>query len=742
MRPLVPIVAALVLLAGCVVEDVKPLPKVDAKQAVREIPAEQRLDIVVHPFDPGIPAEIAADEDAMAKKRIYPEMRKAEARYFAVMLRNTLESSAQWGAVRVAPDSVQFVDVAVSARIVESTGKHLALEVTARDAAGRTWLDAKHYEGDADVGSYKTDASLKARDPFQNVFSNIANDIVAARDKLDVAALRELHQVSGLQFAADIAPDSLSGYLQKDEAAKPALIRVVRLPASNDPIAARVQRIRERDTSVLDTLDGYYTGFSEQMQQPYGDFRRTSWDEIDKQERALASARARTFLGAAAVAASIFAPGGCSSNATCNLESAARYAGAIGGITSVLSGLKKYSDARTHAQAFGELARSFQGEVASQVVDVEGRSLRLTGTAEEQYREWRQLLRDYQTATRRRPMASLESGRLLADRYQLQDRLGDGGHAEVWKARDTRGGRVVALKFLHLRGGGAGDALPVLQHEANMAQRLDHPGVLKLDDPQQDGSFVFLPMELAVGGDASWLRGAPWQRVLPVLLQAARVLEHVHGRGVVHRDLKARNVLFNTLGNVLLSDFGTAASTGSSDAPASGSPFSASPQQLRDEPAAPADDVYGLGALAHELLTRYPPFYPNFDKHRVQLEDPPRPVPVHPAPEGLLDLVQAMLARDAAARPDLASIIRAFEGLMVVREATPESEATLVTEPARVTGAAAERGGPRLRGGLLWMLGILVIGGIAALLWLPDPAPPCDCKAREHSGRGGATTRG
>src|SRR5689334_4759762 len=65
---------------------------------------------------------------------------------------------------------------------------------------------------------------------------------------------------------------------------------------------------------------------------------------------------------------------------------------------------------------------------------------------------------------RHAPMASLEAGRLLADRYQLQDRLGDGGHAEVWKARDTQGGRVVALKFLHLRNGGAEEALPVLQH--------------------------------------------------------------------------------------------------------------------------------------------------------------------------------------------------------------------------------------------------------------------------------------
>jgi hypothetical protein len=397
MRILVPAIAAFALLAGCVVQDVKPLPKVEAKQAVREIPAEQRLDVVVRAFDPGIPAELAADTDALAKQRIYPDVRKAEARYFAYMLRNTLEGSAQWGAVRVAPEAVQFVDVAVTGRILESTGKRLALEVTVRDAAGRAWIEARRYEGDADVGSYKTDAALKVRDPFQNVFSNIANDIVAARDKLDTVALRELREVTELQFAADIAPGALSGYLRKDETARPALLRVVRLPATNDPVAARVDRIRERDAAVLDTLDGYYTGFAEQIQQSYGEFRRTSWDEIDKQERALAQARARTFLGAAAIAAAIFAPGGCSSNATCNLQDAARYAGSIGGITSVLSGLKKYSDARTHATAFGELAQSFQSDVAPQVVDVEGRSLRLTGTAEEQYREWRELLRQYQS---------------------------------------------------------------------------------------------------------------------------------------------------------------------------------------------------------------------------------------------------------------------------------------------------------------------------------------------------------
>jgi hypothetical protein len=387
---------AVTVLGGCVVQETRPLAKVEAKQALQQIPEEQRLDVVVHTFDPGIPEKIANDEDALAKQRIYPDLRKAEARYFPVVLRNTLEGSAQWGAVRVAPESVQFVDLAVEGRIIEATGKHLELEITARDAAGRLWLNGKRYKGDADIGSYKTDAALKARDPFQNIYANIANDLLAARDALDANALREIRQVAQLSFGADLAPDALSGYLRQDTSAKPALTRVVRLPAANDPVAERVQRIRERDTAVIDTLDGYYTGFSEQMQLSYGEFRRTSYGEIDKEDRARASARTRTVLGAAAVLAAIFVPANCNSQASCDLESVARYAGTAGGIAGFLSGLEKFADARTHAQAFGELARSMQSEVAEQVVEVEGRSLKLTGTADEQYRQWREMLRDYQ----------------------------------------------------------------------------------------------------------------------------------------------------------------------------------------------------------------------------------------------------------------------------------------------------------------------------------------------------------
>ena len=112
--------------------------------------------------------------------------------------------------------------------------------------------------------------------------------------------------------------------------------------------------------------------------------------------RALNQARTRTYLGAAAVLASVLVPNQCSPyDYNCQrVQSAVRYGGAIGGTAAILSGLKKYSDAKVHAQALREMSDTFQSEVAPQVIEVEGRTLRLTGTAEEQYREWRKMLHD------------------------------------------------------------------------------------------------------------------------------------------------------------------------------------------------------------------------------------------------------------------------------------------------------------------------------------------------------------
>src|SRR6186713_2130968 len=386
-------IAALSLaLTGCVTSETKPIPKVVAQQATVHIPEAELLDVGIRVFDPGIPENIKDNEEALAKKRIYPDLRKAEARYVPTLLRETLEATAQWGAVRVIPNTAEFVDVIVTGQLIDSNGGFLAIDVTVTDAAGRVWIKDKRYSSLVDLGAYKTSASMKARDPFQNVYSEIANDMVLARDKLTALDRENIRKVANLRFAQDLAPDAMAGMTAKD---KNGVTQVVRMPADSDPTLGRIEKIRERDTAVVDTVNDYYASFHDTMEDSYGSWRQTSFTELEKEMRAKSSARTRTVLGAAALIASIFAPNSCGSyDYNCRrIENAARNAGTLGGIAAVLSGMKKYADARTHADALKELTLSFQSEVAPQVIEVEGHTLRLTGTAEDQYREWRKLLK-------------------------------------------------------------------------------------------------------------------------------------------------------------------------------------------------------------------------------------------------------------------------------------------------------------------------------------------------------------
>jgi len=247
-------------------------------------------------------------------------------------------------------------------------------------------------------------------------------------------------------------------------------------------------------------------------------------------------------------------------------------------------------------------------------------------------------------------------GRRLDARFTLLEKLGSGGQGEVWRAHDETCGIDVALKVLtpSAVGGRSESVWAAFEREHSIAGGLDHPSILKIFSPQRLGEVVVLPMELAIGGDLRRLRGAGYLEIIPVLLDIAQALEHAHERGVIHRDLKPGNVLFDARGRVKLADFGAASTidTPAADARLQGlSPFTASPEQLRGESPTEGDDIYGLGALAYELLSGYPPYYPHFDARRAQEEPVPDLVPTRQIPTLLSALVMRMLAKDPRQRP-------------------------------------------------------------------------------------------
>lgn len=378
------------LAAGCVVQETRPLPQLQAVQATEEVPTERLLDVGIHVFDPGIPKEVEENPERADETRIYPEIRRAEARYMPSQLRDTLEGTAQWGAVRVVPALVESTDLVVDGRIVESNGTELKLAITAVDATGRVWLK-KDYEGVADTRSYREGGNL-GRDPFENVYVAIANDLLAARRAMTAAQLAEIQRVAELRFAGEFAPTAFGNYIAKDP--KSGLYKLTRLPADTDPLLQRVEAIRERDANFVDTVSDGYASFSERMDEPYSNWRRYTYDEIVAEEKLKAQARTRIALGALAVAAAILVPDSCSNSDCARVVDAARYGAAAGGTMAVMSGLKKREESKMHTDVLKELSNSFENEAAPLVVDVEGRTLRLTGTAEQQYAEWRRLLHE------------------------------------------------------------------------------------------------------------------------------------------------------------------------------------------------------------------------------------------------------------------------------------------------------------------------------------------------------------
>ena len=384
------LVALAGLAAGCVVKETRPLPQMQAVQATEEVAEERLLDVGIRVFDAGIPKEVEENPDLADEKRVYPEIRRAEARYIPSQLRDTLVGTAQWGAVRVVPALVDSTDLVITGRILESNGMVLKLAIHAEDSTGRVWLD-KDYEGPADTRSYKEGGNL-GRDPFENVYVTIANDLLAVRRELSEEKLADVQRVSELRFASEFAPAAFESYLVKDK--KSGHYTLARLPAENDPLLQRVGAIRERDDNMVDAVSDGYASFTEKMDEPYSNWRRYSYDELTAEERLKAQARARMALGALAVAAAVLVPDSCGNSNCARAVDAARYGAAAGGVMAVMSGLKKREESKIHTDAIKELSNSFEAEAAPLVVDVEGRTLRLTGTADEQYAEWRRLLHE------------------------------------------------------------------------------------------------------------------------------------------------------------------------------------------------------------------------------------------------------------------------------------------------------------------------------------------------------------
>jgi eukaryotic-like serine/threonine-protein kinase len=313
-------------------------------------------------------------------------------------------------------------------------------------------------------------------------------------------------------------------------------------------------------------------------------------------------------------------------------------------------------------------------------------------------------------------MIDLSPGRTLGDRFVLIRRLAEAGSTQVWLAEDRELEQRVALKCVDAERLTAAGVEARLQAEMERAQSLPAELAVNVLGLYRADGLALLAMEYLPGGDLGQFRGRPYGVYARALDQVARALEAAHAQGLVHRDLKCANVLLDADGRARLADFGLATLAGR--VARGGSPYNASPQQLRGEPAAPADDLYAFGALLYELLCGHPPWYPDVTPDRVLHEPVPPLVPRHPAPERLRQLALRLLAKSPAQRPASATDLRA-ELTAALAEAPEEAALSSPGAPAVRVGAAAAA-----PPGRPWLIpaafALLLAAAAVVFLWLPE----------------------
>lgn len=298
---------------------------------------------------------------------VFDEIIQKETQFLPHLLKNTLVDSNQWGATRVIPESDPSLDLIVEGQIIQSDGKTLELHIRAIDSSGREWLnrtyaDQSFQEEYPESTRFTLDNTFDALnfvDPFQDIYNRIANDLKAVRSSLTEQTLVELNLITDMLYASDLSPDTFPGAIKVNAE---GLLIIDRLPSLDDPMMLRVADMKYRHHLFVDTVDEYYQTLYDDVQPAYVLWRRYSIDQISEIESSQREASQNDYGGSS-------------------------------GFLSLSQRYDRFKWSKIFEREFSDLAAGFNNELAPAFLELNSQVHGLTGTMEQQYREWRGILR-------------------------------------------------------------------------------------------------------------------------------------------------------------------------------------------------------------------------------------------------------------------------------------------------------------------------------------------------------------
>jgi eukaryotic-like serine/threonine-protein kinase len=291
-------------------------------------------------------------------------------------------------------------------------------------------------------------------------------------------------------------------------------------------------------------------------------------------------------------------------------------------------------------------------------------------------------------------------------KYELQQQLGSGGMAEVWKARDTQLQRYCTIKFLHTNLQHDPDFIKRFLREAQAVASLHHPNIVQIYDfqtfhtPQSGGTIAYMVMDYVEGHTlADYIAGTSHKRRFPkaedivhLFTSISQAVDYAHAHGMIHRDIKPANILLdqrnttrNAMGEPVLTDFGLvkllSAPTGTLEGFCLGTPLYISPEQAQGHVGDGRSDIYGLGVILYEICTGVRPFTGDSVvsiMHQHIHAAPPYPALMNPAiPDALTEVILRSMAKDPAFRfPSASSMSTALARALNVPQSSTSNPAS------------------------------------------------------------------
>jgi len=346
-----------------------------------------KLDVIIPVFDPGIPD----DEDVMEEERIWPELRRTESVRFALLLKDELEKTGKFGAVRIAPTTEATGDLYVVGKIIESNGKDLEFDISVYDITGNQWY-SEDYEQEVSE-RFHDNIRNKGKDPYQPAFEEAAADLVDMLKDQSSTNLTLLQSVTEIRFGANFTQEAFKEHLHQNG----DKVELISLPSEDDPMLQRTRAIRIRDQLYIDNLQAHYEEFNSQLSASYNVWQEQALKEEIALEEAENKQMGQAVLGGLLILGAIglaIAGGNSGSSGHQNAAMVGTMVAGAGGAVLIGESFRTSEQSKFHKETLEELGKSIDKEVAPQVVEFEGKTKQITGDAAEQFAEWRAFLKE------------------------------------------------------------------------------------------------------------------------------------------------------------------------------------------------------------------------------------------------------------------------------------------------------------------------------------------------------------